>query len=173
MNNVPVKFRLNGIEFESEVPVEWTLLRFLRDGLGYFGTKCGCEIGECGSCTVLFNGQAMNSCLILAPQIDSAAIWTIEGIAYDCRNLHPIQSAFLKYDAVHCGFCSPGMVISTLALLLKNRNPNDYEIKIALAGNLCRCTGYLPIIEAVRAAALQVSDDDLDKFRERTAEVGT
>jgi carbon-monoxide dehydrogenase small subunit len=162
-----IQFQLNGLEFEREVPVNWTLLRLLRDGLGYNGTKCGCEIGECGSCTVLYNGRAMNSCLILAPQIDSANIWTIEGVAPDGRNLHPIQKAFLEYDAVHCGFCSSGMVMSAIALFLKNRTPNNDEIKRALAGNLCRCTGYIQIIDAVKAAAKNVSDSDLDKFRQK------
>ena len=164
VNDIKIHFCLNGIEFKRTVPVDWTLLRLLRDGLGYHGTKCGCEIGECGSCTVLFNGQAMNSCLILAAQIDGAFIWTIEGVAPDGKSLHPIQEAFLQYDAVHCGFCSPGMVISTIALFINNRKPSEDEIKNALAGNLCRCTGYVQIIEAVKAASEIISSGDLDRF---------
>ncbi len=165
---IRAKFRLNGISLEKDVPIGWTLLRYLRDGLGYFGTKCGCEVGECGSCTVLYNGVAMNSCLILAAQIDKAKIWTIEGVAgqgVGIDALHPVQKAFLECDAVHCGFCSPGMVMSTIALFLKKNNLGDDDIKEALAGNLCRCTGYIQIIEAVRKAALTMGEKELEKFR--------
>ncbi|OGC92349.1 MAG: hypothetical protein A2W25_11005 [candidate division Zixibacteria bacterium RBG_16_53_22] len=163
--DVAVKFTLNGIPMERDVPPNWTLLRFLRDGLGFTGTKCGCEIGECGACTVIFNGEAVNACLVLAPQIDGASIWTIEGVASSGRKLHPIQQAFVECDAVHCGFCSPGMVMSTVALLLHNRIPSNAVLKESLAGNLCRCTGYLQIIEAVRKAAESMDDMHLEKFR--------
>ncbi len=166
--DVIVRFRLNGIEYEKEVPISWTLLRFLRDGLGYYGTKCGCEIGECGVCTVLFNGEAVNACLVLAPQIDNAVIWTIEGVTPRMANeVHPIQKAFLEYDAVHCGFCSPGMVMSSIALFLKNKNPNEAEIKTAIAGNLCRCTGYIQIIEALKKAATIITEENLGAFSHR------
>lgn len=162
---IAVKFHLNGIEYEKEVPIGWTLLRFLRDDLGLYGTKCGCEIGECGVCTILFNGEAVNACLVLAPQVDNAVIWTIEGVTPRTANdLHPIQKAFLEYDAVHCGFCSPGMVMSSIALFLQNKNPNEAEIKIAIAGNLCRCTGYVQIIEALKRAASIISESDLKTF---------
>jgi carbon-monoxide dehydrogenase small subunit len=161
--SVEINFRLNGVSMIRDVPIGWTLLRFLRDGLGFYGTKCGCEIGECGVCTVLFNGNAVNACLVLAPQIEGADIWTIEGVAPDGRSLHPLQTIFVDCDAVHCGFCSPGMVMSTIALLLHNQAPGEAEIKEALAGNLCRCTGYIQIIEAVRKAA--ESKLDLEKFR--------
>jgi carbon-monoxide dehydrogenase small subunit len=163
---VKVKFRLNGVDAEKAVPIGWTLLKYLRDGLALTGTKCGCEVGECGACTVLYNGKAANSCLILAAQIDGAEIWTIEGVtlsAYD--ELHPVQRAFIECDAVHCGFCTPGMIMATLALLIKTTTPSDDEIKTALAGNLCRCTGYIQIIEAVRQAAGMLSEKDLAKFR--------
>jgi len=164
-NTTKVNFKLNGIRFEREAPVGWTLLRFLREALGYFGTKCGCEIGECGVCTVLYNGRAVNSCLVMAAQIDGANIWTIEGVASSgANNLHPIQQAFVDCDAVHCGFCTPGMIMSVIALLLQNRHPDDQQIKIALAGNLCRCTGYIQIIEAVRQATAMIGEHDLDKF---------
>ncbi len=162
---VIVRFTLNGIPFERAVPPGWTLLRLLRDGLGLAGTKCGCEIGECGACTVLFDSAAVNACLILAVQADGATIWTIEGVAPDGRALHPVQQAFVECDAVHCGFCSPGMVMSAIALLLHDRNPDEMQIKEALAGNLCRCTGYVQIIEAVKNAAAKITDGDLEKFR--------
>jgi aerobic carbon-monoxide dehydrogenase small subunit len=161
--SVNIKFRLNGVSLNRDMPIGWTLLRFLRDGLGLTGTKCGCEIGECGVCTVLFNGKAVNACLILAPQIEGTDIWTIEGVAPDGRSLHPVQSIFVECDAVHCGFCSPGMMISTIALLLINPAPSELEIKEALAGNLCRCTGYMQIIEAVKKAAK--AKIDIEKFR--------
>jgi aerobic carbon-monoxide dehydrogenase small subunit len=161
--SVNIKFRLNGVSLSRDIPIGWTLLRFLRDGLGLTGTKCGCEIGECGVCTVLFNGKAVNACLILAPQIERADIWTIEGVAPDGRSLHPVQSIFVECDAVHCGFCSPGMVMSTIALLLHKTEPSEMEIKEALAGNLCRCTGYIQIIEAVKKAA--EAKIDIEKFR--------
>jgi carbon-monoxide dehydrogenase small subunit len=162
---VGVRFRLNGVEHVKNVPIDWTLLRFLRDELGYYGTKCGCEIGECGACTVLIDGLAVNSCLMLASQIDGAEIWTIEGVANTTGVLHPVQQAFIECDAVHCGFCSPGMIMSTLALLLDNISPNDNEIRTGLAGNLCRCTGYVQIIEAVKRASSKISERDLEKFR--------
>ncbi len=160
-----VNFELNGIRIERPVMFNRTLLQFLRDDLGFIGTKCGCEIGECGACTLLYNGEAVNSCLVLAPQINGAIIWTIEGITpAGGINLHPVQKAFIEYDAVHCGFCSPGMIMATIALLLKNKNPDENDIKTALAGNLCRCTGYIQIINAVKMAANQISDNDLSKY---------
>ncbi len=162
---VEISFNLNGVPFKRDVPIHWTLLRFLRDGLGYFGTKCGCEVGECGACTILLHGEPVNSCMLLAPQIDGASLWTIEGVASPvAQALHPIQKAFLECDAVHCGFCSPGIVMATVALFLKDHDPADSEIRQALAGNLCRCTGYIQIIDAVRKAAIAISDEDLRKF---------
>jgi carbon-monoxide dehydrogenase small subunit len=164
-----VSFRLNGIAFQRAVPLGWTLLRYLRDGLGYYGTKCGCEIGECGACTVLYDGEAVNACLILASQIEGADIWTIEGVAAGRRpQLHPVQQAFLDCGAIQCGFCSPGIVMSVIGLLLKNQNPSDDAIRNALAGNLCRCTGYVQVIEAAKKAAATVTEEDLEKFISRT-----
>jgi carbon-monoxide dehydrogenase small subunit len=161
-----VRFHLNGIELEHEAPAGRTLLELLRDGLGYTGTKCGCEVGECGACTVLLNGEAVNSCLVLASQIDGAQVWTIEGVAPSgSRNLHPVQKAFVESGAVHCGFCTPGMVMSVLGLLLKSPNPTDVEMKSAIDGNLCRCTGYAQVTDALRSSVSQVSDADLAKFR--------
>jgi len=160
-----VKFRLNGISYEKDVPLNMTLLDYLRDGLGYYGTKCGCEIGECGACTVIVDGKAVNSCLVMASQIEGAEIWTIEGVALAVAGkLHPVQEAFIECDAVHCGFCSPGMIMSVIALLLNNRQPTEAEIKTVLAGNLCRCTGYIQIIDAVKKAASVITEADLVKF---------
>jgi carbon-monoxide dehydrogenase small subunit len=164
--SVIINFHLNGTERTEAAPIGWTLLQFLRDSLGFYGTKCGCGIGECGSCTIIYNGKAMNSCLILAAQIDSANIWTIEGVTPSgSADLHSVQRAFVECDAVHCGFCTPGMVMSAIALLLNNRNPDDGKIKDALAGNLCRCTGYVQIIAAVKAAAGMICERDLEKFK--------
>ena len=162
---IGIQFQVNGISIEREVPAGSTLLRLLRDDLGYTGTKCGCEVGECGACTVLLNGEAVNACLVLAPQIEGAQIWTIEGVALSATQLHPIQKAFIEYDAVHCGFCSPGMVMTTIALLMKNNKPDDAAIRQALAGNLCRCTGYIQIIDAIKI--LTLPESDLMKFRVR------
>ncbi len=160
-----VKFRLNGIAYEKDIPLNMTLLDYLRDGLGFYGTKCGCEIGECGACTVIIDGSAVNSCLVMVSQIEGAEIWTIEGVApAGSGKLHPVQEAFIECDAVHCGFCSPGMIMSVIALLLKNGQPTEAEIKIALAGNLCRCTGYIQIIDAVKKAASVITDADMAKF---------
>ncbi len=161
-----VRFRLNGVAFEREVPAGSTLLELLRDGLGYTGTKCGCEIGECGACTVLLNGRAVNSCMVLSPQIDGAQVWTIEGVApAGLGDLHPVQRAFVESGAVHCGFCTPGMVMSVIGLLLESRNPTEAEMKSAIDGNLCRCTGYAQVMDALRNSVSQISDADLAKFR--------
>ncbi|NLI15242.1 MAG: (2Fe-2S)-binding protein [candidate division Zixibacteria bacterium] len=166
-----IKFRLNGIDMEKEVPAGWTLLRYLREELGLTGTKCGCEIGECGACTVLMNGKPVNSCLVMAPQIENASIWTIEGVTPPGGTaLHPVQKAFIECDAVHCGFCTPGMVMTTIGLLLQNKKPDNSQIKQALAGNLCRCTGYIQIFEAVRLAAAMISENDMRPFRENISE---
>jgi carbon-monoxide dehydrogenase small subunit len=168
---IQIKFRLNGIALEKNVPVGWTLLRYLREGLGFTGTKCGCEIGECGVCTVLLNGEPVNACLVMTPQIDGSNIWTIEGVApLGGVALHPVQKAFIECDAVHCGFCTPGMVMTTIGLFLQNKKPDDSQIKRALAGNLCRCTGYIQVIEAVRLAATMISENELKRFVENPTE---
>jgi carbon-monoxide dehydrogenase small subunit len=143
---------VNGRLVERSVEPDLRLLDFLRDHLGLVGTKCGCGIGECGACTVLLDGMPVNSCLTLAAQCDGRAVRTIEGLSTG-RILHPVQEAFLDADAVHCGFCTPGMVMSTVALLERVPDPTDDEIRTALSGNLCRCTGYHQIFEAVRLAA--------------------
>ena len=149
---MPVDALINGDRVRRFVPAHFTLLRFLREIEGLTGTKCGCEIGECGSCTVILNGETVNSCLILAPEINGAKIWTVEGLAKEFE-LHAIQTAFLEHDAVHCGFCTPGLLMSATALLNEIKNPSEEEIKNYIAGNLCRCTGYIPVIRAIKNAA--------------------
>lgn len=150
MELVRVTFKINGKEKELAVPSNITLVDLLRDHLYLTGTKKGCEIGECGACTVIMNGFAVNSCLVLAPQVDGAEITTIEGIS--ASELHIIQKAFIESGAVHCGFCTPGMVMSAKALLDRNPSPTLFEIKEAISGNLCRCTGYWQIINAINLA---------------------
>jgi len=130
----------------------WTLLRLLREELGLMGTKHGCGTGECGACTVLVDGQAMSSCLTLAVEVAGRSITTIEGLSKK-QELNPIQKAFIEKHAMQCGYCTPGMIMSTFALLEKNPNPTEEEIKEALTGNLCRCGSYPKIIEAVKEAA--------------------
>jgi carbon-monoxide dehydrogenase small subunit len=129
-----------------------TLLEFLREELGLTGTKCGCEIGECGACTVLMDGRPVNSCLVLAPQIEGAQIMTVEGLASG-EKLHPLQESFLDHDAAHCGFCTPGMLMTATALLNEVPSPDEETVRTAISGNLCRCTGYTQIVEAIRDAA--------------------
>jgi len=148
---------VNGRPVEQEVDAETRLLDFIREGLHLAGTKEGCGEGECGACTVLMNGKAVNSCLVLAPQADGAELLTIEGLA-DGDRLHPIQEAFVETGAVQCGFCTPGFILSTYALLRDTPRPSDDEILTALEGNVCRCTGYGKIIEAVKLAAQRMRD---------------
>ncbi|GEA13907.1 MAG: aerobic carbon-monoxide dehydrogenase small subunit [Moorella sp. (in: firmicutes)] len=148
-----LKLKVNGQEYQVEAPADITLLELLRENLGLTGTKEGCGKGECGACTVLMDGRAVNSCLIPAAKADGAEILTIEGLASPEGRLHPLQEAFISEGAVQCGFCTPGMIMSAKALLDQNPHPTREEIKIALSGNLCRCTGYAKIITAVEKAA--------------------
>ena len=147
-----IQVSVNGVDERHEIDDNQTLLSFLRDTLNLTGAKEGCNEGECGACMVLLGGKAVNACLVLAVEADGAEVVTIEGIG-DGKNLHPLQSAFLKNHAVQCGFCSPGMIITALALLGENADPSETEIKSALCGNLCRCTGYRQIIDSIQAAA--------------------
>jgi carbon-monoxide dehydrogenase small subunit len=147
-----IAFVLNGNEIEVEVEPHWTLLRLLRESLELSGTKPGCGEGECGACTVLVNNKAVNSCIYPVMEIVDASVTTIEGMIGSSGELHPIQKAFVELGAVQCGFCTPGMIMSSRALLDENSNPTEDEIRHGLAGNLCRCTGYTQIIEAVEAA---------------------
>ena len=147
-----IRFTVNGNPVEEEVDGSIRLLDLLRDRLFLTGAKEGCGEGECGACTVLIDGRAVNSCLVPAPQVDGKEVLTVEGLSRD-GELHPIQRAFVERGAVQCGFCTPGFIMSTYALLAKNPDPSDEEIMTALEGNLCRCTGYAKILEAVHYAA--------------------
>ena len=131
----------------------WTLLHFIREELGYTGTKEGCGSGECGACTVIVDGEAVNSCLYLATEIDGKELTSIEGLAAANGTLHPIQKSFVENGGIQCGFCSPGMIISAKALLDKTPNAPEEDIKEAIAGNLCRCTGYVQIIDSIKAVS--------------------
>ena len=147
-----VELTVNGTTHTIEVKSNWTLLKVLRDKLCFTGTKCGCEKGECGACTVLMNGKSILSCLTLAVAADKQEILTIEGLATN-GELHPIQQAFIDHGAVQCGFCTPGMILSAKALLDENPHPTDEEIRDRINGNICRCTGYAKIVEAIKAIA--------------------
>jgi len=143
---------INGKGEQALVPSHMTLMRLLRENLALTGTKNGCSAGECGACTVLINGEPVNSCMVLAVECDGAEIVTVEGLAGD-KQLDPIQDAIIEAGGVQCGFCTPGILVSSRALLDRIPNPSDGEIREALVGNLCRCTGYVRIIESVKAAA--------------------
>ncbi len=145
---------VNGSAEVADVPSNMTMLTMLREKLALTGTKNGCAAGECGACTVLWNGEPVNSCMVLAVECDGTEIRTVEGLACDHR-LDPIQQTIIATGGVQCGFCVPGMLISARALLDCNPQPGEYEIRDALVGNLCRCTGYTRIIEAVQLAARQ------------------
>ena len=147
-----IQITVNGQPNEIEVDPWRTLLEILRDQLNLTGTKQSCAEGHCGACTVLVDGEAVNACLMLALEANGCDILTIEGLA-EGGKLTPIQEAFVNYGAVQCGFCTPGMIMATKVFLEDNQDPSDEEIKKALAGHLCRCTGYVQIIDAVRAAA--------------------
>ena len=149
-----ISFVLNGDRIEVEVEPYWTLPYLLREILGLIGTKESCGMGECGSCTVIVNGKAVVSCILPGIEVDRGEVWTVEGLSKNfSQNIHPIQEAFIEKGAVQCGFCTPGMIMSTKALLDDNPNPTENEIKAALEGNLCRCGGYPQIIRAVKAVA--------------------
>ncbi len=147
-----IELRVNGQIYEIEVQPWRTLVDVLRDQLYLTGTKVSCNEGHCGACTVIIDGEAVNACLMLAMEAQGKEILTIEGLS-EGGDLHPIQEAFVTHGAVQCGFCTPGMIMATKAYLERNPAPSDEDIKKALAGHLCRCTGYVQVIEAVRAAA--------------------
>jgi len=148
-----VSFTLNGEPVELEIEPHLTLLQLLRDKLELTGTKEGCGMGECGSCTVLLDGKTVNSCIFPALEVEGKKVTTIEGLTDAQGNLHPIQKAFIDYGAIQCGFCTPGMVLSAKALLDECPRPTEEEIRHGIAGNLCRCTGYLQIIQAIKAVS--------------------
>jgi len=153
-----INVTVNGIKYKKDVPENRTLLRFLREDLGLTGTKEGCGAGECGACTVIMNGKNVNSCMILAAEADGAHIETIEGESKNGK-LSKLQQAFQKHHASQCGFCTPGMIMSIKVLLKENPKPTKEEIKEAIDGNLCRCTGYEQIVEAVLDATGQLKKE--------------
>ncbi len=147
-----IALTVNGAKERLEVPSSMTLLQMLREKLALTGTKNGCEAGECGACTVLVDGEPVNSCMMLAAEADGHEVMTVEGLASQGQ-LSPLQQAFVEHNAVQCGFCTPGMLMSAHALLTHNPRPTEEQIKEALVGNLCRCTGYVRIIDAIQATA--------------------
>ena len=149
-----ITFVLNGETCEATVTPHTTLVDFIRYELGLTGTKKGCGQGECGSCTVLIDGVAVNSCLVLAAQIDGKSVTTIEGLA-EGEELHPLEDSFIEHAASQCGYCTPGMLLSAAALLKTNPDPNEHEVRRGISGNLCRCSGYKKITQAILDAAAQ------------------
>jgi carbon-monoxide dehydrogenase small subunit len=145
-----VRLTVNGASYEPTIKPWETLIDVLRDNLGLTGTKEGCGLGECGACTVIMDGKAVNSCLVLAAEVDGKQITTIEGLV--------VQAAFIEHGGLQCGFCTPGMIMSAKALLDENSNPSEGEIKRGIAGNFCRCTGYTKIIESIKAAAKNMQE---------------
>jgi aerobic carbon-monoxide dehydrogenase small subunit len=148
-----ISFILNESEIKAEIEEHWTLLHLLREELLLKGTKEGCGSGECGACTVIIDGKAVNACLYLAVEADGRRVETIEGLASSDGSLHPIQQSFVENGGIQCGFCSPGMIMSSKALLNENQDPEHGDIKKSLAGNICRCTGYNQIFTSVKKAA--------------------
>jgi carbon-monoxide dehydrogenase small subunit len=155
---IRMNFELNGRNMSVDVPSTMTLLDMLRTELGVTSVKKGCEQGECGACTVLIDGNPTTSCIILAQQVEGCRVCTIEGLV-DNPLMKELRDAFLENGAVQCGFCTPGMLLSAYALLRDNRRPSEEQIKIAIEGNICRCTGYVSIIEAIMDAAQRIAPD--------------
>jgi carbon-monoxide dehydrogenase small subunit len=153
MKKTSISFTLNGDDVSAEVPVTWSLLKTLREVFELTGAKEGCGVGECGACTVIVDGQTVNACIYPVPEIDGRCVDTIEGLADKAGNLDPLQTAFLEHNGVQCGFCTSGMIMSAKSLLTDNPEPSEDEIRKAIAGNICRCTGYVQIVESIDMAA--------------------
>jgi len=149
---LPIRVRINDTPYESSVEARKLLVDFIRDDIGLTGTHIGCEHGVCGACTVLLNGEPSQSCLLFAVQVDGSEIVTVEGLGSD-GSLHPLQEAFSAAHGLQCGFCTPGMLMSALYLLRDNPDPSETDIRLAISGNICRCTGYVNIVKAVQLAA--------------------
>jgi len=158
MKKITVSFTLNGDQVTAEVPTTWSLLRTLRDYFELTGPKEGCGVGECGACTVIVDGNAVNSCIFPVAEVEGKSVTTIEGIAGKDGSLHPLQKAFLENNGVQCGFCTSGMIMSAKALLEQNPEPTEEEIRTSISGNLCRCTGYVQIVESIQKAAEMMKD---------------
>lgn len=158
MITIPLQLTVNGRTHQLAVEPHLPLLEVLRNELNLPGTKEGCSTGHCGACTVLVNGQPISSCLMLAVEAEGQHIMTIEGLATEGK-LHPVQAAFVASAGLQCGFCTSGMILSTVALLERNPRPTENEVRLSLAGNLCRCTGYQKIVEAVQSAAAEMSHE--------------
>jgi len=153
MKKISIAFTLNGDAVSAEVPITWTLLQTLREVFELTGAKEGCGVGECGACTVIVDNETVNACIYPAPEIDGRNVTTIEGLQDSQGNLDPLQAAFLENNGVQCGFCTSGMIMSAKSLLNDNPSPSEDEIRKAIAGNICRCTGYVQIVESIDMAA--------------------
>jgi carbon-monoxide dehydrogenase small subunit len=162
---VPVQITVNGQRHGSDVEPRLLLVHYLRDTLGLTGTHVGCDTSNCGACTVQLNGEAVKSCTVLAVQADGADVTTIEGLGEEGA-LHPLQEAFWEHHGLQCGYCTPGMIMAAADLLARDPDPSEHEIREALAGNLCRCTGYQNIVKAVQAAAGQMRDAQTQPAKE-------
>jgi aerobic-type carbon monoxide dehydrogenase small subunit (CoxS/CutS family) len=156
-----IHFLLNGRPTDVDVPADMTLLTLLRDQLDMVGTKCGCEIGECGACSVILDGAVVNACLVLAPQVTAHSVVTIEGIRGADGGPNDLQEAFIEAGAVQCGFCTPGMIVAATALLQKHNHPTREQTIEGLSGNLCRCTGYQQIVDAVALVASRRAGEEV------------
>ena len=152
MNTLSVSFNLNGNPVTAVVPMGWTLLKTLRETFELTGAKEGCGVGECGACTVIIDGDAVNACLYPIPEIEGKNVLTIEGVAKSDGSLHPVQKAFIENNGVQCGFCTSGMIMSAKALLEEKPQPTEADIRTAISGNICRCTGYVQIVESIEMA---------------------
>ncbi|HEY7315934.1 MAG TPA: (2Fe-2S)-binding protein [Candidatus Binatia bacterium] len=159
---VPIKVTVNGVKHEAQVEPRTLLVYFLREQLGLTGTHVGCDTSQCGACTIQLNGRAVKSCTVLAVQANGAEIITIEGLARG-GVLHPVQEGFHEKHGLQCGYCTPGMIMTAVSLLDANPNPTEEEIRHALAGNLCRCTGYVNIVESIRWAAEKMGGENVSR----------
>lgn len=159
MKKVSVSFTLNGDLVTAEVPPSWTLLKTLREYFELTGSKEGCGVGECGACTVIVDGDAINSCIYPILEVEGKSVTTIEGVASEDGTLHPLQKAFLENNGVQCGFCTSGMIMSAKALLDHNPDPTEDEVRASIAGNLCRCTGYVQIVESIEKATEMIEQE--------------
>ena len=170
MDMVSIKVRVNGKEYQSDVEPRKLLVHYLREDLGLTGTHVGCDTSNCGACTVLMNGKAVKSCTVLAVQADGKEISTVEGLSTGGQ-LHPLQKAFLEKHGLQCGYCTSGMLMTSLWLLRKYKDPTEEQIRRNLSGNLCRCTGYQSIVESIQYASRQMENEDDQKQKVKPSQV--